>query len=154
MPRLMSERLDFETHLKYATRLADLSYGLSATSYIKPMLNKDKIKDIESKLQLIRLTIKSIKDEYEIVQIDNLIKELDDAREKMMVTIEKIMGQRHSDKSSQQHLRPIVTKGKLSCKIAPSGHGTNSVYRFLLAHAGHEKYMKTLPMSLFLEHVT
>jgi hypothetical protein len=71
VPRLISERLDFETHLKYATRLADLSNGLSATSNIKPMLNKDRIKDLEAKLQLIRLTIKSIKDEYKIVQFDS-----------------------------------------------------------------------------------
>lgn len=86
-------------------------------------------------------------------QIDNLIKEISAAREKMVITREKIMKQRHSDKSSQEYLRPVATKGKLSCKIAPTGHGTNAVYRFLLAHAGHEKYMKTLPMSLFLEHV-
>ncbi len=71
IPRIMSERLDFETHLKYTTRLAELSYGLSATCNIKPMLNKDKVKGIKNKLQLIKLTNKSINDEHEIVQFDS-----------------------------------------------------------------------------------
>jgi len=44
------------------------------------------------------------------------------------------------------------TKARLSSKIAPAGHSTSAVYRLLLAHAGHEKYLKALPLSLYVEH--
>lgn len=68
--RVMSARLDFETHLKYASRLAKLTNGLSATCSITPTLEKVKIPSLQSKSKLIELTKKSIKDEHEIVQFD------------------------------------------------------------------------------------
>ncbi len=70
-PRLVSERLDFETHLKYITRLVRLSSRISITCNIKPKLKKDKIENIKNKLKLLELTKKSIKDEYKIVQFDS-----------------------------------------------------------------------------------
>ncbi len=68
--RPLSDRLDFETHLKYVSLLAKISYGVSVTSSIVPKLNSTKIAFLKNKLQLIELTKKSIKDEYEIVQFD------------------------------------------------------------------------------------
>lgn len=87
------------------------------------------------------------------LEIDNLINEIRVAREKMATAIEKIIKLKGNDKPGQKKMLPFTTKGKLSCKIAPTGHGNDAVYRFLLAYAGHEKYIKTLPMALFLEHV-
>lgn len=83
-------------------------------------------------------------------QIDNLIKEFDLAREKMSLSIDKFM--KRKNEGCQEYLRVARTKAKLSSKIAPAGHSTNAVYRFLLAHAGHEKYLKALPLSLYIEH--
>lgn len=68
--RALSDRLDFETHLKYASRLAKLTERLSVTCSVIPVLPKDKIIDLEKKLKLVELTKKSVKDEYEIVQFD------------------------------------------------------------------------------------
>ncbi len=68
--RILSDRLDFETHLKYASRLAKLTTGLSVTCSIKPLLVKSKITNLQNKSKLIELTKKSIKDEHEIVQFD------------------------------------------------------------------------------------
>lgn len=68
--RTLSDRLDFETHLKYASRLAKLTQGLTVNSTITPQLSKSKIGNLEKKLKLVELTKKSIKDEYEIVQFD------------------------------------------------------------------------------------
>ena len=83
------------------------------------------------------------------MQIDNLIKEVDLAREKMSQSIDKFM--KSKNEGCQEYLRVARTKAKLSSKIAPAGHSTNSVYRFLLAHAGHEKYLRALPLSLYIE---
>lgn len=68
--RIPSDRPDFETHLKYASRLAKLTTGLSATCSIKPALDKKKVTNLQNKLKLVELTKQSIKDEYEIVQFD------------------------------------------------------------------------------------
>ena len=67
---LPTDRLDFETHLKYVSLLAKLSKGVSVTCTLKPKLNKSKLNALKNKLQLIELTKKSIQDEYKIVQID------------------------------------------------------------------------------------
>lgn len=83
-------------------------------------------------------------------EIDNLIKELDLAREKMSLSIDKFM--KRKNEGCQEYLRVARTKAKLSSKIAPAGHSTNAVYRFLLAHAGHEKYLKALPFSLYIAY--
>jgi hypothetical protein len=65
-----TDRPDFATHLKYASRLAKLTNGLTATCSIKPALDKKKIANLQNKLKLVELTKQSIKDEYEIVQFD------------------------------------------------------------------------------------
>lgn len=83
------------------------------------------------------------------MQTDNLIKEIDLAREKMSQSIDKFM--KSKNEGCQDYLHVARAKAKLSSKIAPAGHSTNSVYRFLLAHAGHEKYLKALPLSLYIE---
>jgi len=83
-------------------------------------------------------------------QVDNLIKEIDLAREKMSLAIDKFM--KRKNEGCNEYLRVARTKAKLSSKIAPAGHSTSSVYRLLLAHAGHEKYLKALPLSLYVEH--
>ena len=84
------------------------------------------------------------------LQVDNLIKEIDFAREKMNLSIEKFL--RRKNEGCREYLRVARTKAKLSSIIAPAGHSTSSVYRLLLAHAGHEKYLKALPLSLYVEH--
>lgn len=66
----ISERKDFKTHLIYAERLAKLSHGLSIKCQIKPLLKKNKLSNIKSKLYLIGLTKKSLEDERRIVDID------------------------------------------------------------------------------------
>lgn len=68
--RTLSDRFDFETHLKYASRLAKLANGLTATCSATPKLPKSRITDLEKKLKLVELTKQSIKDEFEIVQFD------------------------------------------------------------------------------------
>jgi hypothetical protein len=83
-------------------------------------------------------------------QIDNLIKEIDSAREKMSLSIDKFMERKNE--GCQEYLRVARTKAKLSSIIAPAGHSTSAVYRLLLAHAGHEKYLKALPLSLYIAH--
>jgi hypothetical protein len=83
-------------------------------------------------------------------QIDNLIKEIDLAREKMNLSIEKFLNRKNE--GCQEYLRVARTKAKLSSKIAPAGHSTSAVYRLLLSHAGHEKYLNALPLSLYIAH--
>lgn len=68
--RFPSDRLDFETHLRYVSRLAKLSAGLSVSSAVIPLLSKDKLESLNTKQQLIALTKKSIEDEFKIVQFD------------------------------------------------------------------------------------
>jgi hypothetical protein len=83
-------------------------------------------------------------------QVDSLIKGLDSAQEKLNLAIDKIMKKKNKD--CQEYFRMARTKARLSAKIAPAGHSTSAVYRLLLAHAGHEKYLKALPFSLYMEH--
>lgn len=83
------------------------------------------------------------------LQVDNLIKEFDQARERMNIAIDKFM--KRKNEGCQEYLKVARTKARMSSKIAPAGHSTSAVYRFLLAHAGHEKYLKSLPLSLYVE---
>lgn len=64
------ERIDFRTHLIYTERLLKLSHGLSIKCQIKPLLKKNKLSNIKSKLHLVELTKKSLEDEYRIVDVD------------------------------------------------------------------------------------
>jgi hypothetical protein len=82
-------------------------------------------------------------------QVDYLINEIDLAKEKMNISINKFVKRRNE---FYKEVRVARTKGKLSSKIAPAGHSTSAVYRMLLAHAGHEKYLKALPLSFFVEY--
>lgn len=82
-------------------------------------------------------------------QVDSLIEVINSAREKMSISIDRLI--KRKNEGCLECLRVVRRKAKLSSQIAPVGHSTNSVYRFLLAHAGHEKYLKALPFSLFAE---
>jgi len=101
------------------------------------------LRDIWNAVQIDRPTDAS--------QIDYLINEIELAREKMSLSVDKLMKQKNKD--GEEYFRVAKTKAKLSAKIAPAGHSTSVVYRLLLAHAGHEKYLKALPFSLYVEHV-
>jgi hypothetical protein len=84
-------------------------------------------------------------------QIDNLIAEINRARDKMNVSIDKFV--KRKNEGCVERLRVARTRVRLSSKVATAGHSTSTVYRLLLAHAGHEKYLKTLPLSLYVEQV-
>jgi len=83
-------------------------------------------------------------------QIESLIGGLNQAKEKMDKSIKGLLKRKND--YNEKFLRVVKKGGRLSIKIAPAGHSTNSVYRLLLAHAGHEKYLKALPLSLYIEH--
>ena len=82
-------------------------------------------------------------------QINNLIQEIDQAKQKMNLSMDTYMKRKNKD--CGEFLRVVTTKGTLSAVVAPSGHSTSAVYRLLLAHAGHEKYLKALPLCLYWE---
>ncbi|AKM78520.1 MAG: hypothetical protein UX49_C0021G0010 [Candidatus Wolfebacteria bacterium GW2011_GWC2_46_275] len=69
-PRPTSDRLDFETHLKYAALIAKLSNNLEIISSPNSKLPKSEGGKLKDKIQLVRLTKKSIDQEYEIVCFD------------------------------------------------------------------------------------
>lgn len=68
--RLPTERLDFETHLKYAKLIAELSEGVEISSALTPKLSALELAKLNDKIQLVKLTKKSIDQEYEIVSFD------------------------------------------------------------------------------------
>lgn len=68
--RFKTERLDFETHLKYATLIAKLSTGLKVTSSITPKLKASETQHLKDKIQLVKLTKLSLDQEYKIVALD------------------------------------------------------------------------------------
>lgn len=67
----LSDRLDFETHLKYVKLLSRLSRGLSITCRFPAALKLADLPKIREKSRLIDLTKQSIKDEHSIVQMDD-----------------------------------------------------------------------------------
>lgn len=67
-----SDRLDFETHLKYIGLLAKLGNGLSVSYTTVPAVDAAGLAQIKDKTRLIELTHKSVMDEYEIVKIDEM----------------------------------------------------------------------------------
>jgi hypothetical protein len=81
-------------------------------------------------------------------QIDDLINGFKLAQEKLNLVIDKMVKKKNKD--CREYFKVARSKAKLSAKIAPAGHSTSSVYRLLLAHAGHEKYLKALPLSLYV----
>lgn len=68
--RTPSDRLDFETHLKYATLIAELSDNLKIISTITPKLSSADVAKLKDKIQLVKLTKASIDQEYQIVSFD------------------------------------------------------------------------------------
>lgn len=68
--RFRSDRIDFETHLLYVTLIADLSVGLKLDGSVKPTLTKKELPKLTDKINLAKLTKKSIDDEGTIVSID------------------------------------------------------------------------------------
>ena len=83
-------------------------------------------------------------------QVDGLITEFNSAQEKLTIAINKIMEKKN--KGCREYFRMARTKARLNAKVAPAGHSTSAVYRLLLAHAGHEKYLKALPLSIYVKH--
>lgn len=67
---LNSNRLDFETHLKYISLIENLSSGLEISSKLSPNLKASDIGQLKDKLQLVRLTKISIDQECKIVSFD------------------------------------------------------------------------------------
>jgi len=68
--RFKSNRLDFETHLKYASLIEELSRGLKISSSLVPKLKSSQIDLLKDKIQLVKLTKTSIDQEYKIVLVD------------------------------------------------------------------------------------
>ncbi len=113
------------------------------------MLNGGGFPDMKSALRNVWNMVQTERP-VDASQIDGLLKDIDHGREKTKVSIDKLMQQKNDDQA--EYLRVIKTKAKLSAKIAPAGHSTSLVYRQLLAHAGHDKYLKALPLALYIEH--
>jgi len=65
---LQAERQAFDTHYNYSDCLEHLTNGVSIN--ILKNLNKVHLPDLDSKKNLIELTLKSLKDEHDIVQQD------------------------------------------------------------------------------------
>lgn len=68
--RFPSQRLDFETHLKYAKLIAELSDGVDVSTSLMPQLPASDVGKLKDKIQLVKLTKKSIDQEYEIISFD------------------------------------------------------------------------------------
>jgi len=85
-------------------------------------------------------------------QIDHLQKDFVSAQELMSKSIEKLVqkGVEFTDTSAYPETMNI--DAKLNCKISPIGHINNLVYRLLVSYAGHDKYLKSLPLSLYVEY--
>jgi hypothetical protein len=64
------DRIDFETHYIYVSRLNQLSRNLSVRSTSPQKLTRTEFRKAERKLRLIELTAKSINDELSIVKAD------------------------------------------------------------------------------------
>lgn len=68
--RIKSERLDFETHLKYVSLVEELSRNLKIVSTITPKLKGSDVDKLKDKIQLVKLTKASIDQEHKIVAFD------------------------------------------------------------------------------------
>ena len=72
------------------------------------------------------------------------------AQEQMSKSIEKLVERENETTDFPDYPKPINMDAKLNCKISPIGHTNNIVYRLLMSYAGHEKYLKSLPLPLSL----
>jgi hypothetical protein len=86
------------------------------------------------------------------IQIENLQKDFISAQEQMSKSIEKLVQRENGTTDFPDYPKPINIDAKLNCKISPIGHMNNIVYRLLMSYAGHEKYLKSLPLSLYVEY--
>lgn len=86
------------------------------------------------------------------IQVENLKKDFVSAQVQISAAIEKLTQKKLQRSSSSGFQPPFSVDAKLNCKISPSGHVNNIVYRLLASFAGHEKYLKSLPLSLFIEY--
>ena len=85
-------------------------------------------------------------------QIDHLQKNFISAQELMSKSIEKLVKKGAEDSAISIYPGPMNMDAKLNCKISPIGHINNLVYRLLVSYAGHDKYLKSLPLSLYVEY--
>ena len=86
------------------------------------------------------------------MQIENFQKDFVSAQERMSKSIEKLVQRENRTTDFPAYPKPINIDAKLNCKISPTGHMNNIVYRLLMSYAGHEKYLKSLPLSLYVEY--
>jgi hypothetical protein len=69
---VFEERLDYDTHLRYAQSLEKWSLSLAITCKLKPKLQKlVGMKEVKNKTHLIKLIYNSLEDEFAIVQADS-----------------------------------------------------------------------------------
>lgn len=68
--RFKSDRLDFETHLKYVSLVEELSRGLKISTTLVPKLKASDVDKLKDKIRLVKLTKISIDQEYKIVSFD------------------------------------------------------------------------------------
>ena len=83
-------------------------------------------------------------------QIENLQKGFVSAQEHMAKSIEKLVQRENG--TFPDYPKPINIDAKMNCKISPIGHMNNVVYRLLMSYSGHEKYLKSLPLPLYVEY--
>lgn len=86
------------------------------------------------------------------IQIKNLKKDFVSAQEQMSNAIEKLIQKNSQTSNSSGFRQPFRVDAKLNFKLAPSGHVNNIVYRLLASFAGHEKYLKSLPLSMYIDY--
>ena len=85
-------------------------------------------------------------------QIDHLQRDFIFAQELMSKSINKLVQKGTKADPTSNYPGPINLDAKLNCKISPIGHINNLVYRLLVSYAGHDKYLKSLPISLYIEY--
>ena len=64
------ERIDYDVHFKYVSRIALLSKGLSAKISLKPTISQTALSDLDPKLRLLERTKKSLAEEIRCINED------------------------------------------------------------------------------------
>lgn len=85
-------------------------------------------------------------------QIDHLQRDFISSQEVMSKSIKKLVQKGVESTDTSPYPGPMNIDAKLNCKISPIGHINNLVYRLLVSYAGHDKYLKSLPLSLYVEY--
>ena len=86
------------------------------------------------------------------MQINRMQNDFVSAQKQMTKSINKIMRRENRTTDCSDYPGLISIAAKLKCKMSPIGHTDNLVYRLLVSYAGHEKYLKSLPLSLYVEY--